>query len=124
VQDAPAAADGEPASDHVPVSQDAEYFEHLIMDAVTAERADETWWHGVLRTDPHTFCAITTADGKDAVEREIEKSRRVLAMVFARTLQAYGVRPDMPARWQDRRDPHTQEPKRGGRRSMDHAASP
>jgi hypothetical protein len=94
------------------------------MDAIKTERADEHWWHGVLRTDPHTYCAITTAGGKDVVEGEIENRRRVLAMVFARTLQAYGVHPEMPARWKDRRDPRTQAPRSDGRRSMDVTRSP
>ena len=119
-QDAAAAADaGHPRTDHVPVNQDADYFEHLIMEAVTTEAVDDTWWHGVLRIDPYTYCPITTTGDKEAIEHESENRRRVLAMVFARTLQAYGVRPEVPVRWQDRRDPQTQAPRPGGRRAMD-----
>ena len=76
-------------------------------------------WRGVLRIDRQTFCNLTTAGGK---ERSTRKSRRcaVLAMIFARTLQAYGVRPEMPGtagriaaiqtgsyqRWRQTRDGH------------------
>ncbi len=115
-----AGADAEPATAaHVPVNQDADYFEHLIMEAVTTEPVDDTWWHGVLRIDPYTYCPITTTGGKEAIEQESENRRRVLAMVFARTLQAYGVHPEVPVRWKDRRDPGTQSPRPGGRRAMD-----
>jgi PAS domain S-box-containing protein len=102
---------------------DAEYLERLITEAVKAEPADETRWQGVLRIDPQTSCAITETGGKEAVDIEIERTRRVLAMVFARTLQAYGVRADVPARWRERRDPRSQAPLPGGRRLMDGATS-
>jgi PAS domain S-box-containing protein len=119
-QDAAAADVANPRpTDHVPMHHDADYFEHLIMQAVTTEAVNDTWWHGVLRIDRYTFCPITTTGGKDAIEQESENRRRVLAMVFARTLQAYGVRPEIPVRWKDRRDPQTQSPRRGGRRAMD-----
>ncbi len=113
------AREADAAMNRVNVTKDTEYFEHLVMDAVTVEPWDETWWRGVLRTDPHTFRAVTTAGGKDAVDEEVEKVRRVLAMIFARTLQAYGVRPAVPTRWKDRRDPSRQLPRAGGRRAMD-----
>ena len=81
----------EAAMNRVNVAKDAEYFEQLVLDAVTAEPADETGWRGVLRTDRYTSRAITTVGGKAAVDEEVEKMRRVLAMIVARTLQAYGV---------------------------------
>jgi hypothetical protein len=107
------------ALNDVNVARDTDYFEHLVMDSVKAEPADEISWRGVLRIDPHTFRAITTVGGKDVVDEEIETVRRILAMVFARTLQAYGVRPEIPARWKDRRDPGKQAPRPGGKRAMD-----
>ena len=116
---ASAVEEGHAALNHVNVAKDTEYFEHLVMDAVKAEPADEISWRGVLRIDRHTFCAITTTGGKDVVDEEIETMRRMLAMMFARTLQAYGVRPEVPARWKDRRDPNRQVPRAGGRRAMD-----
>jgi hypothetical protein len=114
-----AVADAHAALNDINVAKDTEYFEHLVMDTVKAEPADEISWRGVLRIDPHTFRAITTAGGKDVVDEEIETMRRILAMVFARTLQAYGVRPEMPPRWKDRRDPNRQTPRPGGKRAMD-----
>ena len=107
------------AANHVNVTTDTEYFEHLVMDAVKAEPTDDAGWHGVLRIDGNTFRAITTTGGKDVVDEEIETMRRILAMIFSRTLQAYGVRPEIPPRWKDRRDPNRQLPRPGGRRAMD-----
>jgi PAS domain S-box-containing protein len=116
---APRTDEANAAVNEVNVARDTEYFENLVLDAVKAEPADDLRWRGVLRIDRQTFCTITTAGGKDTIDEEIETMRRVLAMIFARTLQAYGVRPEMPARWKDRRDPNRQLPKPGGRRAMD-----
>ena len=116
---APRAEESQDDMNHVNVAKDTEYFENLVMDAVKAEPADDARWRGVLRIDRHTFCAITTTGGKDAIDEEIETMRRMLAMAFARTLQAYGVRPEVPARWKDRRDPNRQMTRPGGRRAMD-----
>jgi signal transduction histidine kinase len=118
-QPAPSADESQAAMNHINVAKDTEYFENLVMDAVKAEPADEAHWRGVLRIDRNTSCAITTTGGKDAIDEEIETMRRMLAMVFARTLQAYGVRPEVPARWKDRRDPSRQMARPGGKRAMD-----
>jgi PAS domain S-box-containing protein len=111
------------AVNHVNVAKDVDYFEHLVVDTVKAEPTDEARWQGVLRIDRHTFRPITSTAEKDTIDDEIETMRRMLAMAFARTLQAYGVRPEIPTRWKDRRDPGRQAPRPGGRRAMDTATA-
>ena len=99
-------------------AHDAGYFEQLIAQMVRIEPAGEGW-QAVLRADPSTFYPISTVEPEEGAEREVEHGRRLLAMLIAQALEAYGVAPDIPPKWQDRRDPRLQQPRPGGRRAMD-----
>jgi PAS domain S-box-containing protein len=94
-------------------------FEDLIVQMLRAEPAHDGLSLGVLRADAYTWQPVTSPAPRDATDREVEARRRILAMAFARTLEAHGIPAVIPARWRDRRDPAQQTPTPGGRRQMD-----